>query len=61
MNFGKTALEEGKNIDYYAVLGVDCRATKDEIERAYRQHALQSHSDRVQGREAQVNSEHVKI
>ena len=59
MNFGKSggvpALDERKNIDYYAVLGIDSRATKDEIEKAYRELARGSHSDKVRGREAQVN------
>jgi curved DNA-binding protein CbpA len=43
-------------LDYYAVLGVRREATADEIRLAYYERSLACHPDRVQGRQAEVDS-----
>lgn len=42
----KIALKRSKRKDYYKILGIDKRATDDEIKKAYRKRALVHHPDR---------------
>lgn len=42
----KLALKKSKRKDYYKILGIDKRATEDEIKKAYRKRALVHHPDR---------------
>lgn len=42
----KLALKKSKRKDYYKILGIDKRASEDEIKKAYRKRALVHHPDR---------------
>lgn len=56
-----SSLVRAGGIDYYEVLGVDPNASADDIQRAYKQEALQWHPDKVTAEQKDIATERFKV